>query len=268
MSPTHTDDHNAPDRQFAYTLAKGLDVLRCFTPERGSLGNKELSEMTGMPKATVSRFTYTLVQLGYLRADKASGRYTLAPAILTLAYPLLTGLGLRQLARPAMHDFANAVQGSVSLGYRDRLQMVYVETARARSVYSANMAEVGMAHSLVASAIGRAYLCACTPNEREGLINEVRVKTPELWDRYKAAVEKSLLDYRRLGFCYSYGDLRPEIYAVAAPLPRDPNADIAVMNCVLQSYQVAHGELESNYGPRLLSLVGSLAGGGALRSNR
>ncbi len=72
---------------------------------------------------------------------------------------------------------------------------------------------------------------------------------------------KSLAEYRQLKFCYSYGDLRSDIYAVAAPLPREPHSEIVVMNCVLQSYQVAQGELESNYGPRLVSLVSSLATG-------
>ena len=259
MTEIHQDEQNFGDRQFANTLARGMEVLRCFSPERSYLSNKELSLLTGMPKATVSRFTYTLVQLGYLRNDKISGLYMLAPAILMLAYPLLTRLGVRQLARPAMHDFANAVQGSVSLGMRERMSIVYVETARARSVYSANMAEVGMSHALISSAIGRAYLCACTPAERDALINEVKVKDPDLWKKHKLAVEKSLMEYRSLNFCYSYGDLRSDIYAVAAPLPRGPNSEVVVMNCVLQSYQVAQGELESNYGPRLVSLVSSLA---------
>lgn len=259
MTETNQDEQNSGDRQFANTLARGMEVLRCFSPECSQLSNKELSVMTGMPKATVSRFTYTLVQLGYLRSDKISGRYMLATAILTLAYPLLTSLGVRQLARPAMHDFANAVQGSVSLGMRERMRIVYVETARARSVYSANMAEVGMAHSLFSSAIGRAYLCACTPSERDALINEVRVKDACFFEKHKEALEKSLTEYRSLNFCYSYGDLRQDVYAVAAPLPRQPNSEIVVINCVLQSYRVAQGELESNYGPRLVSLVSSLA---------
>ncbi len=263
MTENNQDEQNSGDRQFANTLARGMEVLRCFSPERPHLSNKELSVMTDMPKATVSRFTYTLVQLGYLRSDKITGRYMLAPAILTLAYPLLTSLGVRQLARPAMHDFANAVQGSVSLGVRERMRIVYVETARARSVYSANMAEVGMAHSLFSSAIGRAYLCACTPLERDALINEVKVKDPEFWVKYEDFVEKSLANYLKLNFCYSYGDLRPDIYAVAAPLPRQPNSEIVVINCVLQSYRVAQGELESNYGPRLVSLVSSLTSGAA-----
>src|ERR1051326_4467801 len=42
------------DRQFATTLARGLEVLRCFTPLEPLLGNKEISVRTGLPKPTVS----------------------------------------------------------------------------------------------------------------------------------------------------------------------------------------------------------------------
>ncbi len=253
-------EEGAGDRQFATTLSRGLEILRCFSLERTSLGNKDLSELTGLPKATVSRFTYTLLRLGYLRMEPHSTKYRLGGAVLSLSYPLLASMVVRQVARPAMHKFADAIHGSVSLGMRDRLDIVYLETARAPTVYSTKMAEVGLSHPLVASAIGRAYLCACTPAEREQLLNETQVKEPELWERHLPKVERSVDEFRHLRFCYSYGDLRPDIYAVAAPLRRGASSEILVINCVVQSYQVRRGDLESEIGPRLVALADSLSG--------
>lgn len=258
--PIPDAEDDSTDRQFATTLARGLDILRCFSPDRPSLGNKELAALTGLPKATVSRFTYTLVRLGYLRMEARSTRYELGSAVLSLSYPLLASMAMRQIARPAMHEFADSIQGSVSLGVRDRLDIVYVETARGRTVYSTRMAEVGLSHPLVASAIGRAYLCACTPDERESLLNETRIKKPELWTRHHQMVERSLSEFRQRRFCYSYGDLRPDIYAAAVPLRRSANSEILVMNCVLQSYQVRIGDLEREIGPRLAALAENLDG--------
>src|SRR5438034_9790071 len=57
------------DRQFATTLARGLEVLRCFTPLEPLLGNKEISVRTGLPKPTVPRLTDSVATLGYLRRD-------------------------------------------------------------------------------------------------------------------------------------------------------------------------------------------------------
>ena len=54
------------DRKFVVALARGLEVLRAFTPSEGLLGNQEIAARTGLPKATVSRLTYTLTMLADL----------------------------------------------------------------------------------------------------------------------------------------------------------------------------------------------------------
>jgi DNA-binding IclR family transcriptional regulator len=91
-------------------------------------------------------------------------------------------------------------------------------------------------------------------------VNETKVKTPELWERHRNQWEKTLEEFRGLRFCYSYGDLRPDIYAVAVPLRRGASSEIVVMNCVLQSYQISQGQLEQEVGPRLVALGDSLDG--------
>ncbi|MGE4338285.1 MAG: helix-turn-helix domain-containing protein, partial [Pigmentiphaga sp.] len=65
------------DHQFAITLARGLEILRCFTASRPVLSNKQLSALTGLPKPTITRFTYTLARLGYLQIDARSGKFLL-----------------------------------------------------------------------------------------------------------------------------------------------------------------------------------------------
>lgn len=246
------------DKQFATTLARGLDLLRCFSPQRPALSNGELSALTGLSRPTVSRFTYTLMRLGYLKQERRSGNYELGTAVVALGYPLLANLALRQAARPAMTRLAEHLEGSVSLGLRDRLNIVYVETSRGRSTLSNRVSDIGMSHPIVATAIGRAYLCACTPEERAALVNECKVKTPELWQLHEKAVDESLTNFGTRRFCISLGDLRPEIHAVAVPLRRSANAEIAVFNCVVQSFQLKAGELENDLGPRLVAMVQGL----------
>src|SRR3569623_1734225 len=104
MKPIHED--TLEDRQFATTLARGLEVLRCFTPEEPFLGNKDLAERTGLPRPTISRFTYTLVRLGYLR-QLDSGKYQLGSATVSLGYPMLARVRIRQVVRPAMNEMAD-----------------------------------------------------------------------------------------------------------------------------------------------------------------
>ncbi len=58
-----------PDPDFATTLAHGLQLLQCFTIAAPALNNKELSERTGLSKATISRLTYTLAARGLVVFD-------------------------------------------------------------------------------------------------------------------------------------------------------------------------------------------------------
>jgi DNA-binding IclR family transcriptional regulator len=247
------------DRQFATTLARGLDVLRAFTPEQPVLGNRELAERTGMSKPTISRFTYTLVQLGYLQQDRETGRYRLGTAVLSIAYPLLANIPLRQVVRFPMRRLADRIGGSVSLGMRDRLQIVYVETARSRSPHAQRYSDIGMAHPIVATSNGRAYLAALSPDERKTLLNEIRVKTPELHRRYHAKAQQAIEDWRRHGFCWSYGEYRPDVCTVGVPYRHETRGELVVFNCVLASTAVQPGQLENEIGPQLVEMVGSLS---------
>ncbi|MEJ8854452.1 helix-turn-helix domain-containing protein [Variovorax robiniae] len=90
----------AQDKQFANTLARGLELLMCFTPEQSVLGNKEFVARTGLDKATVSRLAYTLAQLGYLRHDKAIGKYRLGAPVLSMGYPLLASMSCASSCGP------------------------------------------------------------------------------------------------------------------------------------------------------------------------
>ena len=44
--------HN--ERKFVVALARGLEVLRAFTPSEGLLGNQEIAARTGLAKAGAS----------------------------------------------------------------------------------------------------------------------------------------------------------------------------------------------------------------------
>ncbi len=250
---TYSYEHEG-DRQFATTLARGLEVLRCFTPLEPMLGNKEISVRTGLPKPTVSRLTYTLTKLGYLRHNMRLGKYQLGSAVLSIGYPLLASMSVRQVARPLMKELADYSGGSVSMGIRDRLNMVYVESSRNGNTL-AMLPDIGTAVPIAQAAIGRAFLAACTPAEREAVLNQIKVKEPELHRKFRPAIDKSLEDIRNRGFCVSVGELRREVSAVAVPMRRTVDGEIVAFNCGVPSFALKKGQLEEDIGPRLVAMV-------------
>jgi DNA-binding IclR family transcriptional regulator len=247
------------DRQFATTLARGLDILQCFTPRESQLGNAELAARTGMTKATISRFTYTLTRLGYLRVNRLNNKFQLGSAVLSLGYPLLASLVVRQIARPSMKELADQVRGSVSLGMRDRLNVVYLESSRSATPLGLP-ADIGLSYPIVRTAMGRALLAAMPRERRESACNEIAVKTPADWETFRDRVESSIEFFHERGFCASYGDLRREVHAVAVPMKPAADGEVLVFNCGVPSYLLKEGQLESDIGPRLVAMVRSLEG--------
>ena len=252
-APAFSYEHQG-DRQFATTLARGLEVLRCFTPLEALLGNKEISVRTGLPKPTVSRLTYTLTKLGYLRHDMRLGKYQLGSAVLSIGYPLLASMKVRQVARPLMKELADYCHGSVSMGVRDRLSMVYVESCRSGNGL-ATLPDIGTSVPISHSVIGRAFLAACNPPEREAVLNQMKVKEPESHRRYRAPIDKALEDIRSRGFCVSTGELRREVHAVGAPMRRNVDGEIVSFNCIVPASILKKGQLEDDLGPRLVAMV-------------
>lgn len=252
-----TQEDFSNDRQFATTLARGLEILHCFTPRENQLGNAELAARTGMPKATISRFTYTLVRLGYLRVNRVSGKYQMGSAVLSVGYPLLASISIRQLARPFMKSLADHVNGSVSLGMRDRLNMVYIESSRAEASMTFPP-DVGLSFPIISTAMGRALLGGCSHEERVVLCNEIRAKSPEDWKTFQPRVEESLECFNRHGFSISHGDARPNIHAVGVPMRRTADGEILVFNCGVSSFLLKDGQLKGDIGPRLVTMVRSV----------
>jgi len=241
------------DRQFATTLARGLEVLRCFTPLEPTLGNKEISVRTGLPKPTVSRLTYTLTKLGYLRHNARVGKYQLGSAVLSIGYPLLASMSIRQIARPFMKELADHANGAVNMGIRDRLNMVFVEACRSGNLTT--LPDIGTSVPIAQSVMGRAFLYACTPAEREAVLNQMKVKEPEALRKYKAHIDKGLQEIRDKGYCVSNGELRHGVHAVGVPMRRNVDGEIVTFNCGMPAFMVKKGQLEEDIGPRLVAMV-------------
>jgi len=205
------------DRQFVKSLARGFKVLRAFRAEDRGLTNAELARRTGFPKPTVSRLTFTLLSLGYLHLDDDTGRYFLHPHVLTLGYPVLRQLSIRELARPLMQELADLVRGAVVLGMRDGLSMIIIERARHRTMATWPL-DIGVARDIATTAIGRAYIVALEEQERNTLLAEVRADDESRWREIERGIDDALRSYADKGYTLSAGDWVPEYNAVGVPL--------------------------------------------------
>ncbi|WP_412103154.1 IclR family transcriptional regulator [Polaromonas sp. SM01] len=242
------------DRQFSMNLARGMEVLRAFTLADSLLGNREIADRTGLPKPTVSRLTYTLTLLGYLsRVDKLQ-KYRLGSGVLSLGYPLLANMRVRQIARPIMEKVARETGCNVNLGMRDRTNVVYVDTCRVDqgNVYQP---DIGSTRPLLSTAIGRALILASPPAERKAILNRLKIEDPQRFELDKPLWEADQIAFAERGYCYSRGDWHKDIHALAVPIRQMQREEPMALNCTLSVFRLGKNTLEKLAANQLLEAV-------------
>ncbi len=250
------------DRQFITALHRGLEVLRAFRPDdRKGLSNSDISKRTGLPNSTISRLTYTLLKSGYLLYDHETGRYRMGVPVLSLGHACLSGLPVTEAAQAYMQDLADACgEGiQVALGGRVDLTMIYLATARSKGLISLQL-KVGSRISLARSAMGRAYLAACEPDERDELLESIRENVgPNTWPALRDGIAQAADEIASRGFYANLGDWQPNVHSVAVPF-NSFSSDTPLMAFSLggpASY-LPQDKLENEFGPRLIELVNIL----------
>ncbi len=242
------------DRKFVVALARGLDVLRAFTATEGLLGNQEIASRAGLPKATVSRLTYTLTKLGYLTHVEQLSKYQLAPAALSIGYSALANMRIRQIARPYMQELAKYTGASVALGSRDRLNLIYIEHCRSDASMMLRL-DLGARIPIGTTAMGRALLAAMPEKERAWLMDHIARREGNHWPKVRGGIERAIKDFTTYGFTFSVGDWQPDVRAVGVPLIPADGSGVFAFNCGAPAFQLTREQLESDIGPRLVNMV-------------
>lgn len=256
LSPSDrlTREQLEQEPRFASTLANGLDILRCFSANQPTLGNKEIAEALGLSRPTVARLTFTLVALGYLRRDDSSRRYSLAPGMLSLIYPLLVQLTVRRVAERELAELSEAAGGPVSIGTCDRLQVVYIDTLHDRGNNGAKP-DIGSTRPLLKTAIGHALLYAHSAAERAALMPGLLQQEETTSEAAQAALEPSFQRLAQSGFCVSLGTWRPELFGLAAPLRYRAGGLPLAINLTLPASRADDARNHGEFGPRLAEIA-------------
>lgn len=248
-------DENEKDRQFVTALARGLEILSCFKVGDRFLSNQDIAQRADLPKPTVTRLCHTLVQLGYLNYSDARSKYFLANKVLSLGNAFLSNIEIRQIARPMMRELAEYAKASVAIGVRDQLDMQYIENARSNTTSFILRLDVGSHLPLATTAIGRAYLCGVADNERNSLLDKIRISDKNNWQSIKNGIEQALKDYQDKGFCLSIGEWEKGVNGVAVPYIPDDGSEVLAFNSGGPPFILSQNTIENDIGPRLVSLV-------------
>lgn len=243
--------------QYSTALVRGLQILRAFTPTDASLGNQDLIDRTGLPKATVSRLTFTLVGLGYLTYDEALGRYSIGPATVSLGYSGLSTSAVIHMAKPLMQAIADDTGLAIAMGTRDALEMIYLANSRSEAPVTLRL-NVGSRLPIWSTAMGLAYLCGMEDDIRDRIVGELVRADPGNRKRIEHALVRAMDEYQANGFVTSLGDWFSYINAVGVPFRPTDGSQLVAITCGGIRDMAPEDICRDNFGPRLRRLTKEL----------
>ncbi|MFT4195842.1 IclR family transcriptional regulator [Ottowia sp.] len=211
-------------------LEHGLQVLRAFRAERVPLSNAELVRRTGLSRSSVSRFTSTLVNLGYLRRVSGSTEFELAWGGFALGHVYARGNFVTHQVQPLMQALADRLNVSVALAAPDGLDMLYVGYWIGHQIAALRLS-LGSVLPMGLTSVGRAWLGALPLDQRKrylaDILRDAGPEAPALEQRLAAAFN----DLKASGVCMVVGEYQRDAYAVAMPVWVGRSNTVMALSC-------------------------------------
>jgi DNA-binding IclR family transcriptional regulator len=199
------------------SLGKVVRVLNCFSTRDRSLTLGEISQRTGLPKATAHRLVASLREVGMLEQDRERDGYRLGLKLFELGNIVLANLDLHREARPFVEQLTRVSGHSVHLAVFDGRQAVVIHRADPHPEGSpVAFIESAPAHC---TSVGKAIL-AFQPEETvqrlAALGALVRYTDSTITD--PAALATHLAETRERGWSLDEGEHQPGLRCAGAPI--------------------------------------------------
>jgi IclR family pca regulon transcriptional regulator len=247
---------------FVEALARGLDVLACFSQSRPRMTLAEVATETNLARPTARRFLLTLAELGYVRSE--GSEFTLTPRVLRLGMAYVGSLGLWDIARPHLADLVAQTHESSSMAQLDGSDIVYVARVAVPKIIALQVT-IGTRFPAVRTSQGKVLLAALEPDELTRVLAQpshsgLAPHPP----RPLADLQRELSTVRAQGWALADEELAPGIRSVAVPV-RDGSGRVrAAMNVTVHAAETSVATLVEAHLPRLLRTAGAVSADWAL----
>ena len=232
------------------SLERGMEILRAFRAGTDLLGNGELAERSGLPRATVTRLTQTLVGAGFLERDRCQRAFRLGATVLSLAHALRSTSPVLRIAGPMLQREAEKRQINVGLAVADRDEMLYLESFRYSRKVAWRTVVAGQRIPMELTSLGRAWLATAPDAVREALIQRFIGRRATGGKALERELRASIASVRKLGYCCV--SWQPKVVALATPIVVVDHP-VHVLNMSVNTDD-SQGNVERNLAGALLDL--------------
>jgi DNA-binding IclR family transcriptional regulator len=216
-------------KMYGTSLLKGMQVLKCFTPDAHERGITELADLLGLAKSTALRIVRSLEAEGFLCRMPGSGKYRLGLVLWSLGnLAFERSKGLVDLARPYLQHLAEQTRESAQTVILDGFECVRLDKIEASQAVRAYMS-VGGRFPAYVSAAGHVLLAYQPPVVIASLVKHGLHAYTRRTLTSGAALERRLTLVRRQGYAVNEGEYRDDVGGFGAPVRNGTGAVIGAL---------------------------------------
>jgi IclR family pca regulon transcriptional regulator len=246
---------DAPD--FIEAIARGLDVIRAFSPARPVMGLSDVATATGLARPTARRILLTLESLGYVRSS--AGGYSLTPRVLELGMTYVQAMGLWDVARPHLEQLVSKTGESSSIAQLDGSDIVYVARVAVPKLIALAVS-IGTRFPAPATSLGKVLLADLPPGELDDVLAQPsRAGVTARHQPDRAELDATLRDVRAKGWALTDEQLAPGIRSIAAPLRDGSGRVIAALNVTVHAAETSVDTLRTAHLPLLVQTASEIS---------
>ncbi len=242
---------------FIEALARGLQVITAFAPNRPPMSLAEVATATGLARPTARRILLTLAELGYVRTEGPG--FTLTPRVLELGVAYVRSMGIWDVARPHLERLSARTGESCSIAQLDGPDIVYVARVAVPKIVALAV-QVGTRFPALPTSLGKVLLAAVDPQEVDEVLAEpTRSGLVPRWQPDRTERDAVLREVRARGWALTDEQLARGIRSVAAPLRDGSGRVIAALNVNTHAAETPIEHLLEHHLPQLLQAAGEIS---------
>jgi IclR family pca regulon transcriptional regulator len=213
---------------FINSLANGLEVLTTFDATHPSLTISEVSNITGLTRASARRILLTLAELRYVRQDGSA--FSLTPRSLAIGHSYLNASGLGDIVARRISELSSELHESVSAAVLDGHEIVYVARSAATKIMQVRIS-IGTRFPAAVTSMGRVMLAGLSDSDLERLLTKHPVEqlTPKTRTT-KSALLAEIKAVRTQGYAVVNQELEVGLKSLAVPIRDLQGQPIAAIN--------------------------------------
>jgi DNA-binding IclR family transcriptional regulator len=240
------------------SVEKTFLIMEAFSCGKKFLSQTELTELTGMNKSAVQRFTHSLEDIGYLCKDPRTKQYCLTPKSISISYNYLRTTPLIDIVMPRLVDFRNTFDVTLNLSILDGLEVVFISQVAANRQLFGN-AIIGRRVPAYCSAGGRAILSKMSKEEHTKIIESSDLQQiTKYTETDSTVILEKIKIAKNNGFDINNQECLVGEIVIAAPIINIEGKPIAAIHISVSTREWDNEKLINNISNELINLAHSI----------